>query len=111
MNWRKGDEPRASESRERRIRIGCCDCENVRCSENCRGDVAEREKRRIGQFELTGLGNNGWELCVVCEKRRRRELGGVKWRCGGRGLGAWSSGVTRRWPEAMVTAATEGLLS
>jgi hypothetical protein len=25
---------------------------------------------------------------VVCEKRRWRELGGVKWRCGGRGLGA-----------------------
>jgi hypothetical protein len=70
MNWRKRDEPRASESRERRIGTGCCDCENVRCSENCRGGVAEREKRRAEQLELTGLGRNGWELRVVCEKRR-----------------------------------------
>ncbi|KAK9938717.1 hypothetical protein M0R45_015439 [Rubus argutus] len=88
MNLRKRDEPRASESGERRIGTGCCDCENVKCSENFRGGVAERKKRRTEQFDLTGLDGNGWALRVVCEKRRRRELGGVKWRCGGRGLGA-----------------------
>ncbi|KAK9930517.1 hypothetical protein M0R45_027554 [Rubus argutus] len=52
------------------------------------GGVAERKKRRTEQFDLTGLDSNGWALRVVCEKRRRGELGGVKWRCGGRGLGA-----------------------
>ncbi|KAK9938516.1 hypothetical protein M0R45_015247 [Rubus argutus] len=97
MNWRKRDEPR------------------VERGELGRREIAEelwrRERRRTEQSELTGLGSDGWELRVVCEQQRERELGGAKWRCSGGGLGAQSSGVTRRLSEAMVTNDNRVLLS